>query len=281
MRNLILRFFITFVLYNGVFSSCIKDDAYLIPVLECITPNIHVNKTIQDIYIKTTPVPSEYLADDVIEAYVISSDKEGNYFRTIHLQALNNSIAFIILTDYANSSTLYQPGRRVLVKMKGLYTQIRDGSLMVGSFNDISIGKISSFNMTKIILRDCKLPINESKLTHKVTLSKALSSNIYINQLIEIDKIQFDDDAVNQPYYMVGTSSTYRNLIDEKGNQIGMRSTSFTKFGFKTITANSGRIKGIITRFGTTYLFTPRYESDIQLTDPRFVNAQVFLIKNP
>lgn len=270
MKTSIFKSFLFITLSIGILSGCVNDDDYSIPALECVNPDIMVNKTVQDIYNQARVAPVQYTSNDYIEAYIVSSDKRGNFFKTLHLQAVDNSIAFTILADYSNLATLYQPGRKVFIKLTGLYIQIKDGGLVVGGLNGTNVGRISQFDTPKAIVRDCNIPDNEEQLVQHITMTEALSSDTYLNKLIEFDEVQFKDDAVGEPYFIAGTSGTNRDLTDKNGNVVTIRSTSYTKFGFETVPKNSGKIRGILTRFGTTYQFTPRYESDIQLTETRF-----------
>jgi hypothetical protein len=112
----------------------------------------------------------------------------------------------------------------------------------------------------------------------KLTITEALASNVHLNKLIEFDAVQFAASAVGKPYHIVanGNSGTNHLITDQTGKTIIVRSGSFSKYAVKIVPEKSGTIRGVLTRFGTTYQFTPRYESDIMLNNERFyVNTQL------
>lgn len=282
MKTNFLKSILFFVLTAGILTSCVNDDDYSTPSLEdldCIAADALVaNKTVQQIFDMATASPVNYANDDIIEAYVVSSDKGGNFFKTMHLQALDNSVAFTVLLDYANYATHFQVGRKVYIKLKGLDFQIKDGGLLIGTLDGNSIFRIAAPFVKTSILRTCELAVDEEPLVHNITIQEAIADNSYLNKLVEFENVQFVNSAVGQPYHLPanGTSGTNHTITDQNGKTIIVRSTSFSKYAVKLVPENSGKIRGVLTRFGTTFQFTPRYESDIMLDQERFyINTQI------
>lgn len=282
MKTNILKSILLVALSAGILTSCANDDDYGTPSLDnlnCVAADALVaNKTVQDIFNSATASPINYANDDIIEAIVVSSDKGGNFFKTMHLQSLDNSIAFTVLLDYANYATHFQAGRRVFIKLKGLDIQIKDGGLLIGTLDGNSIFRIAAPLVGKTLLRTCELAIDEEPLVQHITIEEAIADNSNLNKLVEFSNVQFVTSAVGQPYHLPanGTSGTNHTITDQNGKTIIVRSTSFSKYAVKLVPGNSGSIRGILTRFGTTYQFTPRYESDIKLDQDRFyINTQI------
>jgi len=280
MKTNILKSIFFVALTAGLFTSCVNDDDYNTPELVCNEPNLTVNKTVAQIVAAATASPVKYTGDDVIEGYVVSSDKGGNFFKTLYVVSTDNAIGFSILVDYANSATLYQPGRKIYVNLKDRYIQIKDGGLLIGELDGSTIFRIPEFLVTVAVPRSCGVAVDEETLVKHVTITEATANTgaNYLNQLIELDNVQFTSSAVGLPYHIVanGTSGTNTNLVDNTGKSIIVRSTSFSKYAANLVPDKSGSIRGVLTRFGTTVQFTPRYESDIKLTQPRFyINTQV------
>lgn len=281
MKTNFLKSILFFVLSAGILTSCVNDDDYSTPNLEDIdcteAAAITPNKTVKQIIEMATALPVQYTADDVIEAYVVSSDKGGNFFKTMHLQT-KDSTAFSVLLDYANYATYFQTGRKVYVKLKDRYIQIKDGGLLIGELDGNSIFRIPAPFVGKTILRTCDLAENDEQFVRRISIEEAIGSNDYLNMLVELDSVQFTTSAVGQPYHVPanGTSGTNHMITDTHGKTIVVRSTSFSKYAVKPVPSKSGKIRGILTRFGTTYQFTPRYESDIMLDRERFyINTQL------
>ena len=285
MKTNILKSIFIIAISAGMLTSCVNDDDYNTPNLNdlnCIeVDSLATTKTIQEIFDIATAAngsPVNYTADDVIDAYVVSSDKGGNFFKTIHFEAADRSIAFSALVDYANYSSLYQVGRHVKIKLQNTYIQIKDGGLIIGQLDGNSVFRIAQPLVIPTFPRTCEDLKPEDSLVTKLTISEAIASNEHLNKLIEIDSVQFTANAVGKPYHIPanGSSGTNSTITDINGKTIIVRSGSFSKYAVKIVPENSGTIRGILTRFGTTFQFTPRYESDIMLNQERFyINTQL------
>ena len=285
MKTNILKSIFIIAISAGLLSICVNDDDYGTPnldLLNCeIAANITVTKTPQEIMAIATAAngsPVKYTADDIIEAYVVSSDKGGNFFKTIHFQTEDKSFAFSASVDLANYANFYQVGRKAYIKLKDRYIQLKDGGLLIGELDGNSVFRIPAPLVVPTIPRSCDAPISEDGMITKLTITEALASNVHLNKLIEFDAVQFAASAVGKPYHIVanGNSGTNHLITDQTGKTIIVRSGSFSKYAVKIVPEKSGTIRGVLTRFGTTYQFTPRYESDIMLNNERFyVNTQL------
>lgn len=285
MKTNILKSILFVALSAGIFTSCVNDDDYGTPNLDkfnCIeASSITPTKTIKEIFDVANAaagLPVKYPDNDIITAIVVSADKGGNFFKTMHLQSEDKTIALTALIDYENYSGDYQSGRKVFINLKDRYIQIKDGGLLIGELDGNSIFRIARPLVFPTIPRTCDDLKNDDDLVTSLTITEALASNEHLNKLIEFTEVQFLTSAVGKPYHIPanGTSGTNHTITDASGKTIIVRSTSFSKYAVKLVPNNSGAIRGILTRFGSTYQFTPRTESDIKLTEERFyINTQL------
>lgn len=285
MKTNILKSIFIIAISAGMLTSCVNDDDYGTPNLNdfnCIAvDSLASTKTIQEIFAIATAAngsPIKYADNDVIDAYVVSSDKGGNFFKTIHFEAADKSIAFSALVDYANYSSLYQVGRHVKIKLQDRYIQIKDGGLLIGQLDGNSVFRIAQPLVIPTFPRTCEPALTDADLVSTITITEALASNQHLNKLIDFVGVQFVGGSVGQPYHIPanGTSGTNHTITDASGKTIIVRSGSFSKYAVNIVPGNSGTIRGVLTRFGTTYQFTPRYESDIMLDQERFyINTQI------
>jgi len=285
MKTTILKSIFLIAFSTALFTSCVNDDDYSTPDLSSFNceeaASITPTKTVQEIFAIATAangLPVKYTDDDIIELDVVSSDKGGNFFKTIHLQSTDKSIGLTALIDYANYATLYQVGRRVFVRLKDRYIQIKDGGLLIGELDGNSVFRIAAPLVVPTIPRTCEAPKSDEEMLTTVTITEALASNAYLNRLIEFTDVQFASSAVGKPYHIPanGNSGTNHSITDMSGKTIIVRSTSFSRYAVNLVPEKSGNIRGILTRFGSTFQFTPRYESDIMLDKERFyVNTQL------
>lgn len=124
MKTTFLKSAFLTVLTAGMFSSCVKDDNYATPDLAtCTETSLVKNREVSQI--NATAIVAQHQnivtgVSDVIEAYPVSSDIGGNFFKSISFQTLDGSKAFSIPVDATNTFINYEPGRKVLIKMDGL-----------------------------------------------------------------------------------------------------------------------------------------------------------------
>ncbi len=256
----------------GVLTSCVNDDDYGIPNLECIDQDIAVTKTVQQIYDQATGSAVEYTADDIIEAYVVSSDRGGNFYKTLYLNSLDGEVAFSLQVNQADLFSDFGVGRKVYVKLKGLYTQVRSNTLQIGALYNGNVGQIPTELYRDHIIRSCDV-VEEETLVNSITLAEVNDS--YIGKLIEFDAVQFTDASLNQTYYNAanldagGQTLTYITDSAEETRQLPFRTGSFADYAGIQVASKSGKIRGVLTKFNTTYQFVSRYSTDLNLTEER------------
>jgi hypothetical protein len=62
-----------------------------VPKLRCTQPDFTTNKTVGSPHY--AGAITQYTYDDIIEAYVVSSDENGNFFKAISLQTIGTATA--------------------------------------------------------------------------------------------------------------------------------------------------------------------------------------------
>lgn len=95
------------------FSSCIKDD-FDAPPADGEDPDITANTTIAQLKQRFVSAPVQITDSLVIQGVVISSDKAGNFYKTLVIQDATAGISIRI--DQTDLYADYPPGRRVFVK---------------------------------------------------------------------------------------------------------------------------------------------------------------------
>lgn len=260
--------------------SCVGDETD-IPELMCNQPNLVVNTSIVEVRNNTNPVAAKYLYNDIMEAYVVSSDESGNFFKTISFQTLpaenGKTQGFSMGVDVSNTYVNYKVGRKVFVRLKNQFTDInygslRIGSLFVNSYGEASVGRISQNDYKKILNASCAV-IDESQLVRLLSISELLNDD-NINTLVELSDVQFSDAAMGKHYFeeanKVGGATNW-NLRDKAGNQVIFRTSSYAKFATSLVPKGSGIVRGILTKYGSDYQIMVRSEKDISLEGKRTV----------
>ncbi|WP_136667231.1 DUF5689 domain-containing protein [Flavobacterium sp. H122] len=279
MKNIIKKIILITTLTLSL-VGCINDDNYDVPpVQSSCDSNLTANKTVDEIYNSTVGTnPQQHTGDDVIEAYVVSSDEAGNIFKTLYLQSTTKSRGIKVPVDADPLYTKYKVGQKVFIKLKDLYKRINFnafeiGDLFISSSNVPSIGRIAATKYGSVIIRSCEPAVNEEDLVVKLKVSELNDS--HLNKLVEIDNVQFTTTDAGKPYYDAANAAggaTDRQFVDPSittSIKAVFRTSSFATFKNDITPDKNGKIRGILTKFSSTYQILGRTINDVKLTEPR------------
>ena len=273
MKNYTFPLFLLLLVLEG----CANDPTE-IPKLTCNQPDFPVNKTVENIQQTAAEIVAQYPYDDVIEAYVVSSDENGNFFKTISLQTLATettpAVGCSVPVDATNLYVDYRIGNKVYIKLKNQYTDLyygglRIGSLYVNAYNQGGVGRISQNDYKKVLNTSCT-NVKEEQLVHAIDLGEINDS--HLNTLIELSDVQFTEAAISRHYYEetndVGGATNW-NLVDKKGNQLIFRTSTYADFSKNIVPEGSGKVRGVLTKYASDYQLIARKESDVQMSETR------------
>jgi len=282
MKNIILKSALLLSLTTGLFFGCANDDNYSTPENTLVTYELTTTRTVESVNSAATTIPVQFTTDDIIEAYVTSSDAQGTFYKSISFQTKptdgTNPIGFSVPI---NVTTLFgkgfTPGRKVYIKLNGLYSAIVYGSLQIGSLYEGSIGRISEFEWKNYLFPSATIE-PESALVRTLSLAAAYT-DANQNTLVELENVQFSDSSLGRTYYDIdsGGGATNHTLMSSAGGSAQIiRFSSFSPFTGNQVPSPSGKIRGVLTKYDTDFQFIVRYESDIKLDQARFdVNPPV------
>ncbi len=273
MKNIILKSGLVLAFIIGLISGCASDDHYATPADSLVTYELTVTRTVASL--PTGATPTQFIADDIIEAYVTSSDAQGTFYKSISFQTIptdgSNPIGFSVPV---NVTTLFgkgfTPGRKVYIQLNGLYSATVYGSLQIGALFEGGIGRISEFEWQDHLFPSSTI-VAESEMVRTLSLVDAYT-NANQNTLVELDGVQFSDASINRTYYDIdsGGGATNHTLVSNTGTSGIIRFSSFAPFTGKQVPTKSGKIRGVLSKYDTDFQFIVRYENDIQLTLERF-----------
>lgn len=249
-------------------TGCANSDDVSVPTIEYHQATATI--TLEELYAKANTTLQQYTEDDILEVYVSSTDEGGTFYKSVSLQNLEGTKGLSISVDMYNIVNHIAPGRKVYIYLKDMYFSVVHGSLVLGDvFEETSIGRMRPQDFyKKVFASDVVVP--ETELMKTITLADLKNDN-FINTLVEIEKVQFTDNAVDKTYYdpvnVVG-GATNHNIVDASGTMI-CRTSEFAKFASRVVSKNSGKIRGVLTKFNSDYQFMARTFNDIQLTEDR------------
>lgn len=273
MKNYTLQFF-----YVMLFLGACANDETKIPKLVCNQPDFTVNKTVENIKATTAEIVAQYPYDDIMEAYVVSSDENGNFFKTISFQTLATAttpaVGFSVPIDATNLYVDFRIGNKVYVKLKDQYTDLyygglRIGSLYVSAYNQGGVGRLSQNDYKNVLHASCT-NVKEEQLVRSIGLGEINDS--HLNTLIELSDVQFTEPAIGRKYYEeandVGGATNW-NLVDKNGNQLIFRTSSYADFSKSIVPNGSGKVRGVLTKYAADYQLVARKEADVQMSGTR------------
>lgn len=277
MKTIFNKTMLFAALAGGMLTSCINDDDYDIPNLACEETSLVANMEPQDV--PATATVQQYQdnetipGDEVIEAYVTSSDIGGNFFKSISLQTLDGSFGFSVPVDVVSTFIKFEPGRKVLIKLDStVYTDIKFGSLRIGALYEggstPEVGRMSVTQYEDVLNRSCTI-VSEEELVQNLTVAQTLNDS-RINTLIELQNVHFREDAVGNTYYDEGNQiggATNHILVDENGNEIIFRTSSFAHYAASIVPNGTGNVRGVLTKFNNDYQFVARVGEDIKIVN--------------
>lgn len=261
MKNNIFNisvFLIAALVAGNIFQSCKKkfDEP---PVGEY--PSLTPNATISQIKALHTIGNTPTLVNDsfVVEGIVVSSDKEGNFFKQLIIQ--DDSAGIEIRIEISNLYNSYPVGRKVWVKCKGLFVSDFQGNHQL-TINDAG-NRIPEGMLSKFIVGG---PTGQALNPQVVSILDIKNSTRYRNMLVELNDVQFASADTNQTFAdPVNSASQNRSIQDCNGNSIILRSSGFATFAASRTPTGSGRAYGIHTNFGTDAQLYIRDVNDLNM----------------
>jgi hypothetical protein len=271
-KSVLLLAFIT------IFPSCTDSDrTYKSGAPEIQTYELTPTLTVAALKALATGTPTEYTSDDVIEAYVTSNDAGGNFYKSISFQSVPSSSGTPIGFSVGVNKSMtfadgFYPGRKVYIKLKGLFFGNLFGSMKIGG--DSALTSLEPLDYQKFLFPSATV-LNEEDLVRHMTLANArLDANQ--NTLLEVDNVQFANSSLGRTYFDIdsGGYATNQSIEDPNIGTLSIcRISQYAPFSVNKVPSGKGSIRGVMTKYNSDYQYMVRYESDFKLTGARLVPA--------
>lgn len=262
---------LTLVSLLAIFSGCANSDEYNTPDLSSECVSLTATKTVADITNAATSTATLYSGDDIIEAYVTSSDEGGNFYKSLSFQSVDGTKGFSMTVDTYNLFNQFEPGRLVYINMKDRYVSTYQSSFVIGNLYNGNVGRISGVEYKDVLKRSCT-KVDEDDIVKNLTVGNA-KNNQYLNMLIEFNNVQFTDASLGKTFYDPSVNSfggaTNHLITDEFGQTIIVRISEFANFASNSIPTGSGKIRGVLTKYNSDYQFMVRTMNDVNLPNDR------------
>ena len=252
-------------------NSCKKDfdnpPAY-------VDPNVVANTSIATLKAMHASGGFEAVTTDlIISGVVIADDKSGNLYKEIYIQDATGGIA--IELNGTNLYTSYPVGRKIYIKMKGLYLSDYAGMIQVGVLdksipNNPALAGISYTLFDTYIARGT---YNNPVVPTTVTVAQ-LTTGIQdplLGTLVKLNGFEFSSGDIAGTFADTSAAKNSFDLFikDCGGSSIDVRTSGYANFAGAHPPAGNGSIVALYTKYNSTKQLVLRDPSDINFTGPR------------
>lgn len=284
MNKFLKNVFIATTAFLAV-SSCVDNDDFDIPPVNC-NNRWEANTSVAEVKaLNDTSTPLEITSDDILEAYVVSSDETGNFFKSVVIQDSpdNPSAGMTVEMDIANTYTRYPVGSRILINLNGLYVAKDRGSYKIGvpfdSNGTTRVGRMPETTALDHVAASCD-PVVEITPQSFATIPDALNES-HVNTLVTLENVQFQTAGNGETYYDEDGPNTFGGATnvtvqDSEGNTMVLRTGSYADFAAEVLPDGSGSLTAVLSAYTNSNNVTPstyqlfiRDTSDVNFDQPR------------
>jgi len=287
-----------------ILISCVKNNDFEIPDINIIDPNITTNSTLEKV---KTALQQEFFSNEklvftfpedennptFIEAYVISSDATGNFYKKLIVQDSpdNPKAGIEILINKSSLSDLFSIGQKIYIKLDGLSVSYDDGQSEVNPIN-LAPGKYtlgflegdraSEIPSTAINNHLFRTSTIAAIVPQKITLETITDATI--NTFIQLENAQFDISQKGKTFSgeKYDEYDGFRYLYEcNSEHEIRLQTSTFSSFKSTIIPSGQGKIDFILTKdYSSEFLVgIINSPSNIDFTnatrcDPAFLNCE-------
>lgn len=252
MKKSLIHLF-SFLVLITFFTSCIDDEPDVPPII-IPTVDFEANSTIAALKATFNGQLDSIETDIIIKGIVVANDESGNFYKTIVIQ--DETSAIEVKLNKTNLYTEYKVGQLLYIKCKGMYLGAYNTLLQLGYNYNNTIGQLPEVMIPNHLFRD-SLPGTppEPKLLTFGTLTEP-----DLSKLVKFENIHFE--LVNVPYSLPD-ATTNRNLLDDNGNDLVLRTSNYSTFAAELTPGGKGTMTGILSKFGSTWQFYIRDLNDV------------------
>lgn len=301
MKKNKLNILILIISVSISYISCVEDGDFTIPknlgteentmlnkLLDSINNNQLELKTISQIKELYTSGenPVQVNSNLVVKGYVISSDREGNYFREFYIQDKpENPTAgikvFLNLNDIYNK---YNKGREIYIRLKYIYigeTNSGDGIITIGGkVKQRDTRELESISRNQAENHIFRSPTTETIVPKTVSLSD-LDNLTHISTFVKIENAFFSGEVVGKSYIDPTEDFDTKRQIDACQG-LGIVSTfletsAFASFANNNLPEGGGAINAVVSKDfnGDFTVLILNSASDVNMTENRCTPAVI------
>ncbi|MCB0454327.1 MAG: choice-of-anchor J domain-containing protein [Aequorivita sp.] len=280
LKNIKLLSFLFFL--GMIVTSCVQDDDYSIPEITASEPNINPNDilsiaTVKDLYGGFDPVEIEAgdgsTRDIYLVGYVVSSDETGNFYKTLVIQDSpeNPTAGVSISTNSTDLYTKFEPGRKIYLKVNGLFIGEYAGLPTIGVQDGDEVGRIDALEFESRILRSLESP----ELVPTVISVAEANNPARLNTLVKFENVQFPNGLAGVEHYgnLNNTFGVNRAVENCEGQTVILRTSGFADFKNLTLPEGNGTLTAVLSIFNSDVQLFINGPEDVDMTGERCSNG--------
>ncbi|MBW7675558.1 DUF5689 domain-containing protein [Chryseobacterium chendengshani] len=269
--------------------ACINDDKWDAPEIVCNNKFDAPTMTMAQ-FVALSPATGVYSvpAQDathpavIFDGYVVSSDANGNFYKTIAFQDKpeNPTVGLVVGINKSLNYTDFPVGAHIRIKANGMVIGKSAGVVTLGVTDpDFAIGRIPESIISRYVAGVCNgSGLDVAKITPTELSLADIKNDKYINTLVTVKNVQFIDAEVGQNLMNTDASGTAvdtdRHIVDIYGTQATIRTDGFFKPTYK-IPNTSGDITFVVSKFNSSFQNVIRGVNDINFKNSRLTSATV------
>lgn len=262
-------------------TSCVQKDEWDTPPIKCENRFPAPTMTLAAFKAQAPSTGYVYISNDqIFDGYVVSSDENGNFYKTISFQDKpeNPTAGLQIEVDRSSNYADFPVGAHIRINAKGLRLGLDRGTVKIGSVDPTyAIGRIPASLLSRYVSGVCNgngLEVAALKPLELPNLAAAKNEQ-YINTLVKVSNTQFTiGDIYPNPKtfidYVAGAGTdTDRTLEDASGNTTTIRNSGFFAQGSSLLPTGNGDATFVVSRYSSTWQMLIRSTSDINFKGTR------------
>lgn len=235
-----------------LFISCEKD--YEVPKSVTQNSTIEASTSMNSVISSLDSYEENIVTfshDLIIEGYVVSSDKAGNFYNELIIQDKpeNPTAGIALQIDESSLFERFPFGSKIFIQLNGLSIGYQNGVINLGRINESEIETLTEFLIDQHVFRS-----NETFNILPLNINLTALNSSHLNLYLGIDQMQFSKAFLVPIPKTLAAESTdsfdgLRPMFNCESELELMLSTSvFSSFKTMTLPSSSGNIKGVLTR---------------------------------
>ena len=224
-------------------------------------------ETVSIAFLKTLykGAPVRIVGEYRISGNVVSSDAQGNFYKTLVLDDGTSGIE--VKLDMEQIFKTFGIHGRVMVRCNGLWLGSYGGTLQLGDepYEGYQTQYIPKTAIAGHLLRDNEF--HEEVFPRKLTVAQIVPT--YISTSAKFDGVQFIDEELGLGW-SEANADTDRHAIDTAGDTLTVRTSRHALFASDLLPKGSGAISGVLGYFNGTYQLVLCDERGAEMENPRF-----------